>query len=167
MNKLYKANIGTIYDRVNFYKRKSPAEYEELICMANMAFVEAYQNWDAKKASFNTHLYNTLDKKLGNFIRGEKKRFSREINGASLLIDSLPYYPTQYEVTMKLPEESKQIIKIIFDPSEKIENKLFNISKRSIKQHLEKKGWDRKSIIKGMNAIETEISQEQTNERSY
>jgi DNA-directed RNA polymerase specialized sigma subunit len=160
MNNLYKQNQGTIYDRINHFK-SSAVSFDDLVCVANLAFVEAFQSWDQTLSKFNTHLYNTLNIKLRNYIKKEKKRFYREICADSFIFDKTEFKQTyDHYDRSSLTDHAKEIIKIVLDPSEKVENSYNKISKESIYNHLRKDGWRDSEILKGFRSIEQHIQAE-------
>lgn len=161
MKNLYAEHKGIIYNRVKYFKEKTKAvPYDDLICVANLAFVEAYQTWNKTESKFSTFLYNTLNIKLFNYIKKEKKRFYREINADDFILEQKYTQPLDIFDISKIPSKGAEIVKIILDKKNNIENSKNKITKSSLTKHLKDIGWKKSEIENGFISIQKHIHQE-------
>jgi RNA polymerase sigma factor (sigma-70 family) len=65
-------NYGLLVSISNKYNN-SQNEIEDLMQVATIGLIKAYNTWNEKKSTFSTHAYNCINNNLKNYIRNNKR----------------------------------------------------------------------------------------------
>lgn len=133
-----------------------------LIAEGNTIFINAHEDFNPQLSNFNTWLTLKLDQQLSIICQ-------KELNYKNIPIDigysscSNPLKSTQLNIMVEsLSKESKEIIYMIFDPSNDFKNffRQLHVCKDTLKFYLKSRGWKYNIIEKCFKEIGIGLKEE-------
>jgi len=120
----YKQYEKMIYKSSYNYSRRYNQEFEDILSEACLIYCECLQRFDGRKASFSTFLSMSLNFRLGNYCKRNRKRIleTEEFIDTEFLKENIEFSFFKDS----LSENSKKIVELVSDPP----MELFSFCKR-------------------------------------
>lgn len=149
---------GIIYSTVTSFHRKHGGDYQEMVCVANMVFMDVYAKFDPAKGCITTLLVNSIYRRLIDHMVIGGRRSKRtssldiadEVTGktkaeavparSSLDFDMLAFI-------QMLSDDASTVLKLVLETPSEIESVVFTKGstpgswRSTIRQYLKKLGW--------------------------
>lgn len=147
-----------IYATVWKFKRKFGGDFEELVAEANFIYVLAFDSYKESRAAFTTWLCFCIWRGLQNHIRfiREKNKYTKilpleQCPNREFVIEKPSFF---FEMLDEFGEDSKTIIKLVFNPPEELKKESNHSFKVDIRIYLSTKfGWTGRRIKESFEEI--------------
>lgn len=132
----------------HFHKKAPSVEWSDLFQEAYIGFWWAVQQWDPKKGSFSTLLWNCASSQISTFIKTNYIRhISEDLESVS------DRFTVKHDLNESLDQESKELMaELIKTPFDFISTSPKESEKKIIKKMTEK-GWDYLTITTSIKKI--------------
>jgi hypothetical protein len=155
-----------ILKEVNAVKRQFRIPEEDLIAEANLAFCEAWREYDESKGALTTKVWWEVLGGLTRVVRQvvrDRKRLVRDFDLTRFPVPAGPALSDLKEVLNRLSVDGQQVVNTVFEPPEYVLNKLRKLGvtaetvRTSIWLYLKDSGWSQARIRNAFQEVKAAV----------